>query len=206
MSIIRIAIRIEGITALLMNRFSDEAAEAATSGRRGSSAAAERGTPLEQAQKKLYLGLDGKPMIPQPNLLRCIVDGGSFHKIGKKQVTTKESSLLYACVDIEGTAIPLEHKEPWRVDTRPVVVPSTKGRILCHRPLFDDWALNFELILDTSIAGPKLMRCIVDDSGKRVGLADFRPSRKGPFGKFVVTAWAEIAQTVPDEVMKIAAE
>lgn len=30
---------------------------------------------------------------------------------------------------------------------------------------------------------------IVDDCGTRVGLLDFRPERKGPFGRFVVTKW-----------------
>jgi len=29
----------------------------------------------------------------------------------------------------------------------------------------------------------------VDDTGQRVGLLDFRPEKKGPFGRFVVTRW-----------------
>jgi hypothetical protein len=35
-----------------------------------------------------------------------------------------------------------------------------------------------------------LMRDIVDAAGKRIGLGDFRPACKGPFGKFVVVKWA----------------
>lgn len=34
-----------------------------------------------------------------------------------------------------------------------------------------------------------LFREIVDAAGKRIGLGDFRPACKGPFGKFVVTSW-----------------
>jgi len=185
----KINITIQGQTALICNRFSDEAAEAASSGTRSSASAADRGTPLEIAEKKLYIGLNGKPMIPQPNLLRCLVEGGRFHKSGKTQITTAKSSILYSCLDIEGIEVEINHKDRWRVDTRPVRIPSTGGRILAHRPMFDDWSLTFIAEIDTTILGQKLFRAIVDDSGKRIGLGDFRPQTKGPFGRFKVTNW-----------------
>ena len=199
-----IVIKIEGISALICNRFSDAAAEASTTGTRGASAAADRGTPNEQAEARLYIGLAGKPMIPQPNLLRCLVDGGRFHKIGKKQLTTQRESMLFGCVDIAAVEIPIEFKQPWRVDTRAVRIPSTGGRILCHRPTFDDWALEFELTLDTDILGVNLLRSIIDDAGKRIGLGDFRPACKGPYGRFKVVQWEVLKEVEP--AMQIAAE
>lgn len=48
--------------------------------------------------------------------------------------------------------------------------------------------------IDTELAGVKLVRDIVDAAGKRIGLGDFRPDCKGPFGKFVVTLWEEQAE------------
>lgn len=194
-----IRITISGVTPLICNRFHDAAAEAASAGSRGSSAGQDRGTPQEVAELKLYRTAGGAPMIPQPNLLRCLVDGGRFHKIGKSQVTTASSSMLYACLDIDSTEIEIEHREPWRVDTRAVVIPSTKGRILTHRPMFDDWRLSFSADLDTTIVGVKLFRKIVDDAGKRIGLGDFRPARKGPYGKFVVEHWQEVEQRMAAE-------
>lgn len=186
-----IQIEIQGVTPLICNRFTDEAAQASTNGDRGSSAAADRGTPQEIAMAKLYFGSDGKPMIPSPNLLRSVVDGGAYTKIGKKQVTTARSSLLYACVAVDAAEIEIIHQQDWKVDTRPVRIPSTGGRILTHRPMFDDWKLDFEVDLDTSIMNAKLFRQIVDDAGKRIGLGDFRPATKGPFGRYVVTRWVE---------------
>jgi|SRR5215475_1571560 len=194
-NIVRVKVRIEGTTPLLMNRFHDEAAMNATSGTRGAQITQSRGTPQEIAEKKIYRDLQNKACIPQPNLLRCLVEGGYFHKAGKKQLTTKKSSILYACLDIEGATIPLKHKEPWRIDVRPIVIPSTAGRILCHRPIFDGWSLEFILLVDVGIIDVKLCRSIVDDAGQRIGLGDFRPSCKGPFGKFVVTLWA--VQEIP---------
>jgi hypothetical protein len=192
-----ISIRIEGITPLILNRFTDAAAEAASNGTRSAIASTDRGTPLEIATSKLYHDTAGALCIPQPNLLRCLIEGGRFHKVGKAQVTTDKKSMLYACVDIEGAAIPLLHEQPWKVDTRPVRIPSTGGRILAHRPMFDDWALEFTMGLDIAIASKKLMRDIVDDAGKRIGLGDFRPATKGPYGRFVVTRWEEVKAKSP---------
>lgn len=195
---LEVTMRLTGITPLILNKFHDAAAEAASSGTRSSAAAQDRGTPREIAEKKLYTGVSGEYVIPQPNLLRCLVDGGQFHKIGKAQVTTSSKSLLYGgALDILAAEIPIIHDQPWTVDTRAVVIPSTKGRILAHRPRFDDWALEFTATIDTSIIGAKLMRQIIDDAGNRVGLGDFRPARKGPFGRFRVDRWEAREQSLP---------
>lgn len=185
-------IKLVGITPLICNRFHDEAAMSATSGTRTSAMATDRGSPKDIATKKLYLGVDGAPCIPQPNLLRCLIDGGTFHKVGKSQVTTQSKSMLFGAFDIPAAEIAIQNAQPWTVDTRAVVIPSTKGRILAHRPRFDDWSLEFEAIIDTTIVNEKLMRQIIDDAGNRVGLGDFRPSKKGPYGRFRVDLWQVI--------------
>ena len=128
-------------------------------------------------------------MIPQPNLLRCLVEGGRFTKVGKAQITTKTSSMMYACLDIQGAEVRIKHTQPWKVDTRAVRIPSTGGRILAHRPMFDDWRLEFVVDLDTSIMSESVLRKIVDDAGSRIGLGDFRPQCKGPYGRFRVDLW-----------------
>ena len=184
----RVLIGIEGVTPLLMNKFHDAAQMDATNGTRVSTVG-DRGTPLEIAETKLYSNENGEPIIPQPNIFRAIIDGGTFFKNGKSKVTTLKSSLIPACLSIEELEIPLSSKEPWTVDTRPVRIPSTGGRILAHRPCFNDWALTFTALLDDSIIGIRLLREVVDAAGKRIGLGDFRPACKGPFGKFVVTKW-----------------
>lgn len=184
-----IAVTVQGTTPLLMNKFTDAAAMQATNGTR-MAAAGGKGTPREQAEAKLYTGINGSLMIPQPNLFRCLVDAGAYFKAGRSKVTTQKSSLLPACVDIEGAEIALTHKEPWTVDTRAVRIPATGGRILCYRPSFHDWELSFVATLDLDMITAALFREIVDAAGKRIGLGDFRPACKGPFGKFAVTAWS----------------
>lgn len=180
---------IAGISPLLMNRFTDAAAEAATRGTRTSVLSGDRGTPREQAQKKLYVDDAGTIGIPQPNLFRCIIDGGAFFKSGKSKITTQKSSLIPACVAIEGVILPLKYRDDWQVDVRPVRIPSTGGRILCYRPVFYDWSLSAVAELDDEMIDAKLFRQILDAAGKRIGIGDFRPACKGPYGRFVVDQW-----------------
>ena len=130
-------------------------------------------------------------------MFRCIIDAGKFFKSGRSKITTQKSSLVPACVELEGIdkpmEIPIQHKDPWTVDTRPVRNPVTGGRFLCHRPSFNDWKLEFWLAIDEEMMGAALLRELLDAGGRRIGLGDFRPDRKGPFGKFVVTRWTEEA-------------
>ena len=185
-----ILVEIDGVTPLLMNRFHDEAQQQATSGNR-IAAVGDKGSPRDQAEKKLYTDDQGRVGIPQPNLFRSILDAGKFFKAGKSKVTTQKSSLIPACLNIDELFIPIESRQGWEVDTRPVRIPSTGGRILAHRPCFHDWRLSFTCDIDTEILSAKLFRDIVDCAGKRIGLGDFRPDCKGPFGKFVVISWVE---------------
>lgn len=183
-----VRVTIEGVTPLLMHKFTDADAMKASSGN-NAVMVGDRGTPQEVSEAALYTDEEGTPIIPQPNLLRCIIDAGKFFKAGKSKVTTMKTSLIPACVFMDLAHFDLLHEDPWRVDTRPVRIPSTGGRILRHRPCFEDWRIEFEFELDETIIGVKLMREIVDTAGQRIGLGDFRPDCKGPFGRFKVTRW-----------------
>ena len=189
----KINLTVRGVTPLIINRFTDEDAQGATNGSRSSSAARDRGQPQDDARNRLYVGLDGEtPIVPVVNMFQCVISGGQFFKIGKKQITTQRSSLVPACVTVlgkdEGVELPIMHEQDWKVDTRPVRIPATGGRILRHRPMFDDWKLELVIDLDEEW-NENLMRDIVDAAGKKIGLCDYRPQCRGPYGKFVVDAW-----------------
>lgn len=185
----KVKVKISGTAPLICNRFTDAAQLKATNGSR-LSGVGDKGTPREQAEPKLYKSANGKAyVIPQPNLFRCLIDAGTYFKAGKSKVTTQKSSLLCSCVRVEGSEIPIESPDQWEVDTRAVRIPATGGRILCHRPCFQNWSLRFTLMIDPDFISVKLMREIVDAAGLRIGLGDFRPACKGPYGTFVVDEW-----------------
>lgn len=183
----RIAVTIKGISPLLMNRFTEEN-EIAVSKGRSSSTKAKKGTPREQADPKAYRLEDGTLYIPGTNIFASIIQGGTFFKLGKSKVTTQKSSLIPAGIIMETVNCSLNTKD-FEVDSRRVVIPATGGAIMAHRPRLDDWEGSFSLLVDDEMFEPDFVREIIDAAGSKVGLGDYRPQRKGPFGRFVVTKW-----------------
>jgi len=184
---VRIEATIQGVTPLLMNRFC-ESSEVKVSSGTSAATVGKRDSPREQATRKAYMDDKGRLYIPGPNIFACLVAAGKFHKVGKSKVTTMRSSLVPAAVTIQDIVCPLGTKS-FETDSRSVVVPATGGRIMCHRPRLDEWKLTFTLEVDTSIFSPEFVRQLVDDAGSKIGLGDFRPDRRGPFGRFKVVAW-----------------
>ena len=189
MSEATIKVRIEGVTPILMHRFTEESEVKVSSGI-SAIAIGDKGTPREQAAKKLYKDEKGNLFLPGPNIFACIIAAGKFHKNGKSKVTTMRSSLVPAAMSILDLICPFGTKT-FEVDSRSVVIPATGGRIMAHRPRLDKWALTFRLLIETDMFTEDFARKLVDDAGKKIGLGDFRPDRKGPFGKFVVSNWAK---------------
>ena len=185
----RILVAIVGVSPLIMNAFSDAAAESASEGSRASAAAVDRGSAAEQCEARLYIGEDGQIIMPQPNLFSCIVAAGTFYKSGRSKLTTQRGSLLPGCMFFDELYYALKSKDGWSVDTRPVRIPATGGRILRHRPIFHDWSIDFELMIDSDELALGLAREVVDAAGRKIGLGDFRPQTKGPFGRFRVDLW-----------------
>jgi hypothetical protein len=178
---------IQGVSPLLQNKFTDAAALAVSAG----TSAAIQGSkppPREQAQAKLYVDSKGKPVLPSPNVLACLVDAGKFLKAGKSKISTNRSSLVPAGISIAEIELPITPQK-WECDSRAVVVPSTGGRIMAHRPRFDEWSVSFTLDVDGDLFSETVVRELLDLGGKRVGIGDFRPARRGPFGRFVVVSW-----------------
>src|SRR5262245_11373834 len=146
-------------------------------------------TPLEQATLALYKATDDTIYVPGVAIQRTFINGAVYSK-GKGRGTLQRSAA--ACLMISPEHVTMD-PQGWEIDSRPVVVPATKGRVMRHRPRFDKWTLTFEIEYDDVLLNAKELRKIVDDSGQRVGLLDFRPANKGPFGRFMVTSWKETA-------------
>lgn len=178
---------IEGIAPLLMNRFHEAAQQKASAGT-SSTMAGKKGSPRDQAEPKVYVGANGKPVLPGTNFNAAVVEAGKFIKSGKSKLTTTRSSLVPAGLSILEVEAPITPSK-WEVDSRAVVIPSTGGRILCHRPRFDEWRVTFTLEVDESMFDESIVRELVDLAGQRIGLGDFRPQRRGSFGRFKVVSW-----------------
>jgi hypothetical protein len=189
---------IQGITPLIMDRFTNEALEGRTPGTTNKKT---EPTPLEQAKAKLYLYEDGRPYVPAIYLFRAIIDAGRFIKIGKRQLSTRDETIVPSFLSLVGIDYPIVSKEGWRVDARGIVNQTTKARVMAYRPIFDDWQVSFNIDLDTSEGKVSTARELVDRAGRAIGIGVMRPSRKGGYGQFKVIHW-----NVAEDAIKVAAE
>lgn len=181
MAIKKIDVSIQGITAILMHRFPMEPVKVPP----------ELDTIENQAERAAYREEDtGELFVPGIALQRTMVNGATYSK-GKGRATLQKPAA--ACLMVSPERVLLGTKE-FKIDSRPVVMPSTRGRVVRHRPRIDDWKLSFELEYDDQLMSEVQVRQIVDDAGKRVGLLDFRPEKKGPFGRFIVTGWKAVKE------------
>jgi hypothetical protein len=173
------SIALKSITPILMHRFPLEPIEGF-----------EKKTKEEQAEISAYRvptsdGSLGELYIPAVAVLRCFVNGATFCK-GKGRASLQKQAA--ACMMVTPEYLLLGTKT-YTIDSRPIVNPTTKGRIIRHRPRLDEWAISFTLEWDDVLLSEKQARDIVEAAISRVGFLDFRPERKGPFGRSMITRW-----------------
>lgn len=173
-------VTIEGTSALLMHRFPLEEIEAI-----------EKKPKEEQAEIAAYRDPDGKLYVPSVCIQRSFIGAATYQKF-KGNLTLMKPAAACLLVTPERVLLLSNKGNPgYTIDSRAVVIPRTKGRIIRHRPRIDEWKLRFELEWDDTLLKKEQVRRIVDDAGKRTGLLDFRPATKGPFGRFVVVSWSK---------------
>jgi ABC-type molybdate transport system ATPase subunit len=174
----KIEVTIKGISPLLMHSFPMAPIEGL-----------EKMTPQEQAEICTYRRPDTKALyIPGRSIQRGLVAAGRFSK-GKGRSSLMK--VVAAAVDVQETYCDIR-PQTFVIDSQPIVNPTTKGRIMRHRPRFDEWEVSFTLRYQETMLDEKQMRRLVDDLGMMVGLLDFRPERLGPHGRFVVTGWSPL--------------
>lgn len=171
-----VTVKIKGTSALLMHRYPMEPI-----------VALEKKPKEDQAELAAYRTAGGELYVPGVNLQRSFVGAATYSK-GKGRASLQKPAAACLMVDPEILGLGLKK---FVVDSRPVVVPATRGRVVRHRPRIDAWELSFTLTWDETLLTEPQVRTIVDDAGSRVGLLDFRPAMKGPFGRFIVTKWEQ---------------
>jgi hypothetical protein len=145
----------------------------------------------DEAETKLYRGDDGAIGIPSLNLFSSLVEAGRLVKAGTKQISTAKSTILPSFLSIEEFFLPFKNDPEWVVDKRRGRNPNGGEMVCLVRPKFADWEFDATLEIDESEVNEDGVRKLVETAGKKVGLCDFRPACKGPFGRFYVASWVK---------------
>lgn len=143
----------------------------------------------QEAFKKLYVDTEGKVYQPSHHIERAMIEGGK--KIRVKGAGKSTYSKLFGSM-VSIPVMEIGHaKQDYEVHKCLVVIPSTKGRVMRYRPMFREWVLKFVIEVEDEIPGD-VVKQVLEIAGQYVGIGDWRPEKKGKFGKFQVTSFHEV--------------
>lgn len=172
-----VEVRIEGISPLLMHRFPVMAEDPKSKEKNNKK-------NEDNVESYLYLDEDKKLCQPSTHLIGTMKKAGAKFQIPGQGKLTYKNLIGSGAVIISPDYIPHEMQK-WEIDRRPVVV--MRARIVRARPVLTKWALTFTIEYDEDEISKEVLKELLDYSGRRVGIGDFRPEKGGPFGRFICT-------------------
>jgi len=172
---------------LLMHKFSMEASSGLENEVKKSKAVK---IPREQEAEMVAYRLEkingqavGQLYLPAEHFLGAIIaSGSSFQKKGQGKKTYKGAfqgsiEILpdYVGLTNESTAL-----TDYAIDSRPVRIKATQGRIIRHRPFIKNWRASFIIqVMDDSIP-LEVVQAALEEAGRSKCVGDYRP-RYGQF-------------------------
>ena len=148
-------------------------------------------TPRDEALTKVYAkdAAGAQAYIPATCFMSALIGAGVFMKLdGKRQISTAKASILGGMLQIEQYQLDLD-TPGWEVDIQQGRNPNGAEAVCIIRPRFDKWAFDASCVVDLDLLPADRYRELFDIAGTRVGLLDFRPAKKGTFGRFKFTQW-----------------
>jgi len=139
--------------------------------------------------KCLYINVSGTICQPATHFEKSLQDAAKKLKV-KGSGKATYSKLFGSMVSVSPIMIPHEI-QTFSVFSTSVVIPSTKGRIIKNRPLFQEWSLKFTISAEDEIP-ESIIEEALKIAGKYCGVGDWRPQKGGKFGKFEIESFEKI--------------
>jgi len=192
---LEIRLWLEGTTSLLQHRATEEALQ----GEVRTNAPTERADPRDVCEAAIYRLMPSRQIaVPGAAFARMVREAGGAHKAkgSRKSLKYLVPSAVLVLDDLCGlylkdrkTAI-----RDFEVDSRPVVIPATKGRVIRHRARFNEWTCSVHLRINETILDEKTVRQLFAEGLQQIGVGDFRPEKGGPFGVSSLVQWNRLGE------------
>lgn len=194
---------IEGNTSLLQNRATEEA----LSGKTRNNTPGNEDDPRTIAERCVYRLDSTQIAVPGGAFARMLREAGSNHKSKGSRKSLKYIVPAAVLVMDELCGLYLDDRQTpitdFEVDSRPVTIPATKGRVMRHRARFNEWVTCVTLRIDDTLLDQKIVRQLMMEGLSQIGIGDFRPEKGGPFGTAAVVSWTEISEPRPKTAAQI---
>lgn len=184
-----VTVEIRGTSPLLIHRFTENDEQGKATRR----VAVDKPNPRDEAQKNAYVAADGTFYFSAFAIPSAMANAGANHKMKGTRKTLR--FVVPSAVRITSDTVTILNgsgpAKTFEVDSRPVTIPATKGRIMRHRPRFDCWGAKFDLVINEDMLSIEDAHRLLNEAGECIGIGDFRPEKRGPFGCFRVVSFGD---------------
>ena len=176
----RFRVKIQGSSPYLMHKFSGKDEKVG-------------GTPgvqdwKEEVSRALYKNGEGKLFVPSSQIHGCLIEAGKQMRVVGKGKSTY-SKLFGAFCLVEPMEVIIS---PQKFDTDERSVVIQKSRVIRYRPKWEKWSLEFDVVSHEEGISGEAIKQGLEQGGKYSGIGDYRPQKKGPFGRFEVIHFEEV--------------
>lgn len=145
-------------------------------------------TAEEEAEAGLYRMSDGNLYFPSIAFRSALLSSGVGKKIGK-QTAWKMVACGVFTMEPECPLFSAKNGKPLKTYTKINVARAVLkkcGAVIRCRPELQDWACKLPLEIEDDFITPSMVLELLTLSGRIIGVGDWRPERKGPYGRFTV--------------------
>ncbi len=179
----RVQVELEGVCPMLFHRWNNESVKAKSEAKKGS---AEKKT--DDIESFMWKNDDGEICLPGEYLRQSVIHASKYEQDPRSPRKSLMDLMKAALVSLTELA-PLGVKVPDKIDMRRVVIQ--RNGVTRSRPCMETgWRAVVMLMINLpEYVPPQRLNQLLQQAGRIIGLADFRPS----FGRFNVTKFEVLA-------------
>lgn len=166
---------IEGVAPLRMNKLTELAKDSIAGGSRKLTDKEK----IDEAWTRAYTNEAGKYIVEGAAIKACILKGAAKVKFGRGKAKNDLKAILYT----KEREILLQYaKDPILIKIPCKIPPRTGALAIKYFPTFEQWLLEFELIITDERFPDSALQNSIIEAGMYAGLLDGRPD----FGRFIL--------------------
>jgi len=179
-----ISIAIEGITPLLMNKFSDSQKEEMMDKHLHRTKQKAARDIEKEVEERIHRLPDGRVGFPSIGFKKAMVEVAPYLQGMNKK-------LAKGAFFIKGDLVPIEYDE--MVVNEAVVRLSGAGRVaqVRYRPQFNNWRCVLHIQYNANQISPEQIVNLANLAGFHIGVGDWTPQHDGQYGMFMVATKKE---------------
>ncbi len=174
-----VELTIEGSAPILFHRWNCDAVEAKSKAAKGSAA-----KKSDDVESYVYRNAAGEICLPGEYLRQAIIMAAKFRQDPRSP--RKSAMDLFKAAVISLTDLASLGVTEWDYEDRRRVTVQRNGITRIRPAMREGWKATIQLMVNIpEYVDPGLLRAVVDDAGRLVGVGDFRPT----YGRFTVANW-----------------